>query len=228
MSEHLIVLWDIDNTLLYSGGAGSLAMTRAFRDLYGVDDAFRLIEFSGRTDAAIFTDCARCYDIADERIPAERERFLEAYIQHLEPALHEVRGALMPGVSALLDALDATPHVTQALGTGNFRRGSELKLRHYDIARYFPGLMGGFGEDSESRDAMIGIAIKRLVPNGTRPRVAVIGDTPHDVTAARANDAFALAVATGRNSVEELKTAGADATFATLEDTKAVLRALGA
>ena len=77
------MLWDIDNTLLYTGGAGSIGMTRAFRDLYGIDDAFGRIEFSGRTDTAIFGDAARAHGIDDERIPPSSARFLDAYIPHL-------------------------------------------------------------------------------------------------------------------------------------------------
>ena len=218
-----IVLWDIDNTLLYTGGAGSIGMTRAFRDLYGVDDAFGRVEFSGRTDTAIFRDCARAHGIDEAALAAEQTRFLDAYVPHLEAALHEVPGRLMPGIAAALDALGTTEGVVQALGTGNFRKPGELKLRHYGIDAHFPGMPGGFGEDSESRPEMIAAAIARLAPNGERPRVVVIGDTPHDVSAARANGAYALGVATGRDSVDELLARGADAALEDLADLERVL-----
>jgi phosphoglycolate phosphatase-like HAD superfamily hydrolase len=215
-----IVLWDIDNTLLYTGGAGSIGMTRAFRDLYGVDDGFQRIEFSGRTDTAIFADAARAHGVADDRLPAERRRFLDAYIPHLHRALNEVTtGHLMPGIVDVLDALDQRDGVVQGLGTGNFRRGGELKLRHFEIARYFPGCIGGFGEDSEHRADVIAAGIERLRNgDGAPSRVVVIGDTPHDVSAARANGAFALAVATGRDSVEDLLACGADIALPDLSD----------
>jgi phosphoglycolate phosphatase-like HAD superfamily hydrolase len=216
------VLWDIDNTLLYTGGAGSLAMRRAFHELYGVEDAFRRVEFSGRTDAAIFRDAARLHGIDQSILEEEQLRFLEAYLIHLPPALAATNGALMPGVARLLEALASHDGVMQALGTGNFRRSGELKLRYYGIAGYFPGMPGGFGEDSESRDVMIGHAIARVC-NGSRPRVVVIGDTPHDMTAARANGAVALGVATGRNSVEELFASGADAAVEDLSDLEQAL-----
>ena len=223
-----LILWDIDNTLLYTGGAGSRGMTRAFRDLYGVDDAFGRIEFSGRTDTAIFRDCARAHGIDEDRLDAEQQRFLDAYVPHLTAALDECDGRLMPGVAEALDALSARAgEVVQGLGTGNFRRGGELKLRHYGIDRHFPGLRGGFGEDSESRDAVIGLAIQRLaLTNGARPRVVVIGDTPHDVAAARANGAFALAVATGKDSAADLLAGGADVAVEDLSDTGRVLEIL--
>lgn len=215
-----IVLWDIDNTLLYTGGAGSIGMTRAFRDLYGVDDGFQRIEFSGRTDTAIFGDAARAHGVADDRLPAERRRFLDAYIPHLHRALNEVTtGRLMPGIVGVLDALDQRADVVQGLGTGNFRRGGELKLRHFEIARYFPGCVGGFGEDSEHRADVIGAGIERLRNgDGAASRIVVIGDTPHDVSAAKANGAFALAVGTGRDSVQDLLACGADIALTDLSD----------
>ena len=217
-----LVLWDIDNTLLYTGGAGTVGMTAAFRDLYGVDNAFGKVEFSGRTDTAIFRDCARMHGLEEASLDVEQARFVDAYIPHLAAALIETRGTLMPGVAAVLDALSARDDVLQALGTGNFRRGGELKLRHYGIDHHFPEMHGGFGEDSESRDEMIGAAIARLV-DGVRPRVVVIGDTPHDITAARANGAFALGVATGKNPVDELRACGADAVLENLMEIERVL-----
>jgi phosphoglycolate phosphatase-like HAD superfamily hydrolase len=198
-------------------------MRFAFRDLYGIDDAFAKVEFSGRTDSAIFRDCARLHGFDELRLDDEQGRFIEAYVPHLAVALIETRGALMPGVAAVLDALSGRDDVLQALGTGNFRRGGEVKLRHYGIDHHFPGLPGGFGDESESRDEMIAAAIARL-SDGARPRIVVIGDTPHDVAAARANGAFALGVATGRDSVDELLACGADAALADLTDVEAVLR----
>ena len=221
-----LVLWDIDNTLLYTGGAGSIGMTRAFRDLYGIDDAFGRIEFSGRTDTAIFRDCARAHGVDEASLDAEQSRFLDAYLPHLASALHEVEGRLMPGISEALDAIAAADDIAQGLGTGNFRGGGELKLRHYGIDHHFPGTVGGFGEDSDSRDEVIARAIARM-SNGRAPaRVVVIGDTPHDVTAARANGAFALAVATGRDSAASLRACGADLALEDLADTAGLLSIL--
>ena len=220
-----VVLWDIDNTLLYTGGAGSLAMARAFEDLYGVPDAFGRVEFSGRTDTAIFLDAARAHGLADASLGSELTRFYDAYVARLAPALAEVTGGgLMPGIRTLLDALAGRPDVRMGLGTGNFRRGGELKLRHYGIDTFFPDTLGGFGEDAESRDAVVAAGIERM-SNGSRPgRVVIIGDTPHDVTAAHANGAFALAVATGRNGIDELAACGADVALPDLSDTAAALR----
>jgi phosphoglycolate phosphatase-like HAD superfamily hydrolase len=204
-------------------------MARAFHDLYGVPDAFRRVEFSGRTDTAIFRDAAREHGIDDGRLEEELARLRDAYVPHLDAALREVDGGrLMPGIREILEALDRHDRVRQALGTGNLRRGAELKLRHFGIDAFFPGTPGGFGEDSHDRNEVIRIAIDRM-SNGARParrpqRVVVIGDTPHDVAAAKANGAFAVAVATGRNSTEELRAAGADAALDDLADVAAALR----
>lgn len=218
------MLWDIDNTLLYTGGAGSLGMRRAFEDLYGVEDAFGRVEFSGRTDTAIFADAAHAHGIEPERMGEEMLRFVDAYVPHLQAALGEVAGALMPGIGEVLAALHGRADVVMGLGTGNFRRGGALKLAHYDIDRYFPGFVGGFGEDSPSRDEVIRVGIERLLrgrANGDR--VVVIGDTPHDVAAAHANGAYALAVATGRNPVDELIACGADVALEDLSDVARVV-----
>ena len=84
----VIVLWDIDNTLLYTGGAGSVAMTRAFHDLYGINDAFGRVEFSGRSDTAILLDAMRLHGVAED--PASQlPRFIDAYVPHIERALIE-------------------------------------------------------------------------------------------------------------------------------------------
>lgn len=222
MPQPVIVLWDIDNTLLYTGGAGSVAMTRAFHELYGINDAFGRVEFSGRSDTAILLDAMRLHRVSDDAA-AELPRFLDAYVPHIERALVETRGALMPGVCELLPALAANENVVQGLGTGNFRRSGDAKLRHYGIAHHFPGNVGGFGDDHESRNELIRIGIDRL-RNGTGdPRIVVIGDTPHDVAAAKANGAFSFAVATGRDSVDDLRACGADVGLTDLSDINRVV-----
>jgi phosphoglycolate phosphatase-like HAD superfamily hydrolase len=223
VSKRTIVIWDIDNTLLYTGGAGSVAMARAFHELYGVEDAFGRVEFSGRSDRAISRDAAVDHGISGQALAAELVRFVDAYVPQLAVALQEVRGALMPGILAILSRLDARQDVVQGLGTGNFRRTGIAKLQRYDIAAYFPGAVGGFGDDHESRDEIIRIGIARVQNGGGPDRVVVVGDTPHDVTAAKANGAYALAVATGRDSIEGLLSCGADAALSDLTDTDGVM-----
>lgn len=207
-----LVLFDIDNTLLWTGGAGTLAMARAFADLYGVEDAFRNVEFSGRTDTAIVIDALRQHARLDGDLPAQVRRFRERYVLHLADTLREATGGcVLPGIRELLAGLQGCDHVRLGLATGNFRGGAEMKLDHYGVRRFFQ--TGGFGDDSEDRAQVVGIAIERTGGEGFTGPVVVIGDTPHDVRAAKANGAFALALATGRYPAEDLRSVGADAVF---------------
>ena len=224
-----IILFDIDQTLLYSGGAGGLAMRKAFHQLHGIDDAFRQIEFSGLTDWAILKRGMQHHgvldDDTDQSFLGHLARFQQAYYPLVEPMLHEVEGGhLKPGVVELLDALAERPDVRLGLATGNFREAALTKLRHFGLDGYLSE--GGFGDDAEDRGELVGIAIQRIA-NGAAPTdVWVIGDTPHDISAARANNARSLGVATGTTTTEELRDAGATAALPDLSDTAAVMRVL--
>ena len=226
----MIILFDVDQTLLYSGGAGSLAMRRAFHQLYGIEDGFRRVEFSGRTDWGILRDAMQQHGLggsADEDFREEMRRFQQTYYRLLEPALREVEsGRVMPGVGELLEALAGREGVRMGLGTGNFRQAAFLKLRHFGLDGYLSE--GGFGDDAEDRGELIGIAIERVGGDerGDSRLTWVIGDTPLDIAAAQANGARSLGVATGKDSVEVLLAAGADVALADLSETQAVLAAL--
>ncbi len=198
-------------------------MTRAFHDLYGVPDAGGRVEFSGRSDRAIFRDAARTHGI--EAGDDELGRFIDAYAPHMAMALTETTGRLMPGIEAALAALAERDDVVQGLGTGNFRRTGEAKLTYYGIAHFFPGAIGGFGDDHDQRNELIRIGIERLRgEDASVDRVVIIGDTPHDVAAAKANGAYALGVATGKDSVQELLACGADVALEDLADTVTAVR----
>ena len=117
MNPSTIILWDIDNTLLYTGGAGSIAMARAFERLHDVPDAFGRVEFSGRSDSAIFRDAAKAHGL--EHNDAAVARFVDAYLPEMQKALAETQGMLMPGVTTILSALEGRDDVVSGLGTGN-------------------------------------------------------------------------------------------------------------
>ncbi len=220
-----IFLFDVDNTLLNSGGAGGRAMNLAFRDLFGIGDGFEGVEFSGRTDSSILRDGLRRHRLPDGDFPALLARFKASYVRHLARTLPEMHGSLLPGVPALLRSLSNTEGVRLGLATGNFRRGAMMKLEYYGIRPFFRS--GAFGDDCERRDELVALAIRRLGsrPGGRNP-VYVIGDTPIDVDAAKANGAVAVAVATGKSSAEELARAGADAVLPDFRDVASVLGVL--
>ena len=218
-----LLLFDVDNTLLWSGGAGGLAMGLAFRDLFGIEDGFKRVEFSGRTDRYILATALRQHGI-DGDYDEHQARFVERYYAHLPQALHERQGKLMPGFPALLDALSERPDVHVGLATGNFSGAARMKLAHYGIDRYFSG--GGFGEESEDRAEIVRRAVERLGEGLSRPAAVVIGDTPHDISSAKANGALAVGVATGSHSLEQLRESGADAVFPDFSDWRAAIAGL--
>lgn len=225
-----IILFDIDQTLVWSGGAGGGAMAQAFHRLYGIQDGFRKIEFSGRSDSAILRAAMehhRLLDGPDANFPGHLARFLETYCGLLQPALEAAKGKrIMPGVPELLDALSTRDGVRLGLATGNFRPTALIKLRHFGLDEHLRE--GGFGDDAEERGELVRVAIERVA--GGAPAdpasVWVIGDTPLDIGAARANGVHSLAVATGPCSVEELLAAGADVALPDLSDIDSVLAAL--
>ena len=215
MSRRLY-LFDIDGTLVATGGAGSGAMRAAFTAVWGLADGFSGIEFSGRTDRAILRDALVAAGLDNGAFAADLRRFKRAYFRRLPRMLEASRGRVLPGVEPLLASLAADRRATVALGTGNFRVSAGQKLRHYGLDHYFR--VGGFGDSTEDRVALIAQAIRtadRAV--GRHATVFVIGDTVHDVTAAKANGAVAVAVATGTASGDELAAAGADVVLPTLE-----------
>lgn len=223
---HTTILFDVDQTLLYSGGAGSRAMRLAFERLYGIEDGFKRVEFSGRTDWSILRDAMAQHGLLDGRdedhFRREMARFQETYVALLPVTLREAQaGRVLPGVPELINALAAHRDARLGLATGNFRQAAFLKLRHFSLDQRLTD--GGFGDDAEDRAALVRVAIER-VSGGAPGEVWVIGDTPLDIQAAHANGARALAVATGRCSVEQLLAAGADAAIQDLSETQDVLR----
>ena len=208
------ILFDIDNTLLYTGGAGGHAMDRAFAELFGVDDGFGKIEFSGRTDLFILQSALEQGEI-DGGPHEHMAAFVSAYVSLLPESLLERRGHLMPGFPQLLNTLRESG-ARLGLATGNFSEGARLKLEFYELAGHFAG--GGFGEVSRERSEVVAAAI-REVADGAKPgNVMVVGDTPHDIAAALANGAIGVGVATGSYGVEELRDSGAQITFEDFSD----------
>ncbi|HSP54312.1 MAG TPA: HAD family hydrolase [Dehalococcoidia bacterium] len=218
-----VFLFDIDNTLLYTGGAGSLAMAHAFEELYGVPNGFSGIEFSGRTDRWILQTGLDNHGIGGG-CEAHLEEFTTLYYALLPDAMKERDGRLMPGFPQLLRALSQESGVRLGLATGNFPEAARLKLEHLGLHQYFVG--GGYGEASLERADVVSAAISG-VANGARPDdVFVIGDTPHDITSALDNGVVAVGVATGTYGVDKLSKSGAHLAFAHFSDWQLAAHAL--
>ena len=222
-----VMLFDIDGTLIRSGGAGKGALEGALAAAFGVAEVRDGVPYAGRTDAAIGTDLLVLHGI--EPSAANLDRLHRAYLNELPTALERVRGLVLPGVVELLDSLGTRPAVALGLLTGNVRRGAELKLRHHGLWERFA--FGGFGDGATNRDdvarAAVADAVRHLGREPARERVWVIGDTPHDVTCARAVGAKVVGVATGWHTAEELLGAGADVVLRDLTEAGSWLRACG-
>jgi phosphoglycolate phosphatase len=219
-------LFDVDKTLVDSHGAGGRAMTAAFAQLFGIDDGFAGIGFAGRTDTAIFRDAVSVHSL-DGEFPTLLARFQQMYYTTLPRTLAEVQAHALPGVREVLDGLQTDPGAFLGLATGNFREAARLKLERFGLYDFF--LTGGYADDSEDRAEIVAIAINRLAEaSGERgPReVYVIGDTPLDIAAAKANGARSVAVATGFSTVDELTAAGAGVVFPNFSSWQAVVDAL--
>jgi phosphoglycolate phosphatase len=213
-----LLLFDIDGTLLLSGGAGIRAMTRAFEDVFAVREAFAGSDVAGRTDRFIVSGALIRAGLPDT--PEQHHLFREAYVPLLrEEILKPATGryGLMPGIQALLDRLRHRGSVHFALLTGNYEPAAYVKLGHFGIEKFFE--WGAFGEVLRRAEA-------RGLPARARERSVVIGDTPHDVACARAIGSRALAVATGNFSEKELRASGAEVTLPDLSDTDRAVRAL--
>ena len=215
-----ILMFDIDGTLSTSQGAGTLAMTRTFVQLWGIERALTGMNFAGRSDSWIVPtalanngrDCS-----ADDLA-----RFVDAYVPHLGDAVIERNSELCPGVIELLDAL-ADEDVTMGLGTGNFRRAAEAKLAPLGIWDRF--VDGGFGDDAADRTELLAIGLERLRQlSSDSADAVVIGDTGHDVEAGHAIGAKVVAVKTGYAQPGELD--DADVILDDLSDLQASMAAL--
>jgi phosphoglycolate phosphatase len=221
-----VLLFDIDGTLVSTGGAGRRAMVGAFVKLYGRDDVFEGTLFAGMTDRAIARQGLRVVatggsGTAVSDTEAAIDRVLDAYLALLETELDQGTGyCVLPGVMALLRSLEGTPDVAVGLGTGNVRRGAYVKLSRGALDGAFA--FGGFGCDAEDRVELLRAGAKRgaerLGVSLDRCRVVVIGDTPKDVAAARGLGAHCIGVGTGSYRAADLTACGADHAFDTLDD----------
>ena len=224
-----LVLFDIDGTLVLTGGAGLRAMNRALQEVFGHADGLDGIPVAGRTDWAILSDAVRRLGRSlDGGLLADLER---RYVTNLAEEIEQPGQGpkrVLPGIREILAELERRDDVFVGLVTGNFEAGAKVKLGHFDLWRYFT--CGAFGGDAADRNALVPFALERAracgLPDIDDKDIFVIGDTPHDVTCAHAAGATAVGVATGSSPVEELRAAGAQHVFEDLSDVPAFLALL--
>src|SRR5437660_1183671 len=222
-----LLLFDIDGTLIYSGGAGVHALKSAFRERFGIADDLRDIEIAGMTDSGIVISI-----LNKHKIPATNENvsaFLDSYVHFLSLELPRRKGKLLPGVLQLLEKLKSRRHVVLALLTGNVSRGARLKLEHYGVWHFFE--FGAFADDHRDRNQLGRFARARAKEKHDREFAAseidVIGDTPRDIACGRALGARTIAVATGTWSRDELAKHQPDFLIDDLSDLKSIMDTLG-
>ena len=217
-----LVLFDIDGTLIRTGGAGVRAFGRTADILFGIQGASERMNFHGRTDVALVRELFRAHGIPDTF--ANVRHFLDTYVFLLDHQLEQDRGATLPGVHRLLAGLrQLSDPPAIGLLTGNIRLGAEIKLRAHALWEEF--ILGGFADDHESRNEIARVARIRGGQHLGREldgdEIVVIGDTPLDVECARAIGARCLAVATGGFTADQLRSHRPRWTVADLETVEA-------
>jgi phosphoglycolate phosphatase len=222
-----LLLWDIDGTIITSGGCGEASLRLAVKEVFGKDDDLRDIEIAGRTDTRIARQLLRKYERAETQEGIDE--ILNCYLRHLPILLAQRAGRLLPGVGAVLEELAGRSDLVQALLTGNVVAGAQHKLSHYGVWHYFG--FGAYADDHFDRNQLGPIALMRARERGYDFKacdVWILGDTPHDIECARAFGAKALAVATGNFSLAALAACQPDALFSDMNDCAAVVAALTA
>jgi phosphoglycolate phosphatase-like HAD superfamily hydrolase len=212
------VLFDIDGTLLVTGGAGAVAWQRAFEELYGVEADIAEHTDAGMTDPEIAAIVFREV-IGREGSQKERARAIGCYLKHLPDAVAESDGyRVMPGVEQLLERL-IDQGLLLGLVTGNIEAAAHIKLARAGLNRFFS--FGGYGSDSADRIEVTKTALGRgaLVSGGALEDGAgiAVGDTPRDVVAGHGAGIRVAGVATGSYDVEELRKAGANWALTSVE-----------
>lgn len=225
-----LCLFDIDGTLVNTGGAGQAAMEAALASVFGVTRPTEGISTAGRTDRAIIEDLMSFHGLPGDEATFGQVR--EAYLAGLPAELARLDGLTLPGIGDLLDGLLAHDDMVLGLLTGNLVDGARRKLGHFDLDTFFERdghLFGGFGDRQRDRDD---------VARGGRDRVRqelgwwdpsavwVIGDTPLDVGCARAIDVRVLAVATGMFSRSQIAASRPDVLMDDLSQTERVVSIL--
>lgn len=225
----LLVLWDVDHTLIENNGVNKETYAHAFELLTGRSAEFPA-RTDGRTEPEIMRDMLARHGIepTPEHV-ARMPEVLEAATSSKAPSLRE-RGYELPGARDALAAFRAMPGVIQSVLSGNTRQNAFTKLSTFTLDGYLDFEVGGYGSDDEVRANLVGVARGRAsakygVKFGETSTV-LIGDTPRDVQAGRDGGAYVVAVASGSDSAEALRAAGAQAVLADLRDTRAVVDAV--
>lgn len=208
-SSMKLVLFDVDGTLLLTGGAGMRAFSTALRKVFDLSIDFKVIRPDGKTDPLIARELLAHFGQEDRWNRQSQEELFSAYISNLKDEMDKARmnGTIhvLPGVRELLEILAAQPDCAIGLVTGNIEEGARIKIDMAGLAKYFR--FGGYGSDSEDRTMLIRESIsrgKQLIFPAHVESSFVVGDTPLDIIHGRQAGALTIAVASSGYSVDEL------------------------
>jgi phosphoglycolate phosphatase-like HAD superfamily hydrolase len=222
------ILFDIDGTIMDSGGAGTRAMDTAFMELFSVGNAFQTISMAGKTDMQILREGFELHaiDCSNGVVP----EFYRIYVRYLKENMKSSGGHIKPGIREALKQLHEQEECILGLLTGNIEEGARIKLDFFGLNDYFN--IGAFGNDDEDRDRLLPVAVDKLFKRNSLHvsfrDCIVIGDTPRDISCSKPYGAFSVAVATGPYSAATLSEAGADIVLNDLSDTETFMSILKA
>ncbi|GHC57072.1 HAD family hydrolase [Roseibacillus persicicus] len=220
-----LLLFDIDGTLVDTGGAGMAALVDATREIFG-DDGPQL-DLAGATDSGLLKNIYRAFGREEDEVTTAR--FFDLYLARLELNLQDAcfGGRVLDGVIEILKEVEAAK-VSKGLLTGNIAAGAEVKMRHYGMDGHFA--FGAYGDDHHDRNLLGPIALERakslLRREFDASETIVVGDTPKDIWCAQAFGAKSICVATGSFTAEELEKEGADVVFEDFSEVEPVLSQL--
>ena len=222
-----LLLFDIDGTLVDTGGTGFPALRLALLDAFGITDDLAHVSLAGATDTNLSRIILAHHGI--DPTAENRARYLDSYLHHLQWLLPEKSGRVLPGILPLLEKIKGRPNLVVALLTGNLAHGAEIKLSHFGLWHFFE--FGAFADDHHVRDELGHFAKTRAFEKHgiefPSESIFVIGDTPKDIACGRAIGAKTVAVATGEYSSAELETYQPDFVFENFSETVEAMERLG-
>ena len=199
-----LLLWDLDETLVTTAGAGERSIVRSARKHWSVAVDLSLIPYAGCTDRRIGHLIRKHFGIAEDE--STLRAYLDDFVNFVSEELPDSGARILPGISEVVEAAHTSPNHQQGLLTGNLRAAAEAKLAPFGLWDYFS--FGAFADDAIERLDLGPVALARASEcygvTFAREEVTVIGDTPHDIACARAIGARSLAVASGRFTSKQL------------------------
>ncbi len=220
----ILLIWDIDGTLINCKGVGRRALNATFEQIYGIQDGFAPISMAGRLDRRIISDAMEYHQVKVH----DMDRFYKTYGQALLDEMHRLKPYVHEGVLDVLQETERSGEVLNTVGTGNCKVGADMKLEFTGLTGYMK--LGGYGSDHELRAELIKDVIDQsrtmLGKTFEKESIFVVGDTPRDIQAGKDNGVKTIALLTGGYTREDLEQYAPDSVLSSLENKDAFYRAI--